>query len=57
MRIFSFIGLIIIVASNVLAQRIPKDEYIKYVPIKNPPLVRQAPGSAELIGRTVRYDR
>jgi hypothetical protein len=49
MRIFSFIGLILIVASNVLAQRIPKDEYIKYVPIKNPPLVRQAPGSAELM--------
>ena len=34
--------------STVFGQRIPKDEYLHFVPIKHPPLVRQAPGSAQL---------
>jgi hypothetical protein len=49
MKILLIIILFIISLSSVFAQRIPKDEYIKYVPIKYPPLVRQEAGSAKLI--------
>jgi len=48
MRVYYFIIIIFLGFSNILGQRIPKQDYLRFVPIKHPPLVRQAPGSAEL---------
>jgi len=49
MRLSLFFILPILLLSIALPQRIHKNEYIKYVPIKHPPLVRHATGSAELM--------
>jgi hypothetical protein len=48
MRIILYIVISILVLNHVFAQRIPQNEYTRFLPIKHPPLVRQAPGSAEL---------